>query len=125
AESPGPYVAWATAAAALASFEAQAPPSARRSARAVLAGSYTTAQLGGLLRLAALRRGVYLQLYETAFDAYTQEILNPASSLYEFDPDYVILAPHQGAVRFPAFAEDVKGLLEAEVARWEALWQAV
>src|SRR3954464_3838732 len=57
-DARGPYVAWASAAAALARLERLAPPPARRSVRVALAGSYTTSQLGPMLRLAALRRGV-------------------------------------------------------------------
>ena len=100
ADSPGPFVAWASAATALAQFEAAGRPVTRRSVRVAIAGSYTTSQLGPLLRLAALRRGVFVQFYEAGFDTYAQEILDPGSALYAFDPDYVLLAPHEGAVRF-------------------------
>ena len=33
-------------------------------------------------------------------------VLDPSSALYEFEPDYVVLARHEGAVGFPPFTED-------------------
>ena len=125
AESTGPYVAWASAATLMAKLEQQAAPEARRSVRVALAGSYTTSQLGALLRVAALRRGVHVVLYEVGFDTYAQEILDPRSQLYAFDPDYVIIAPHEGAIRFPMRTQEPEQLLDGETARWQGLWEAV
>ncbi len=125
ADQPSSFRAWASAAAALGKFEAQAAPAARRSVRVALAGSYTTSQLGPLLRLAALRRGVHVELHEADFDTYAQQILDPASPLHAFDPDYVILAPHDGAIPFPLLSEDVDATLDTELSRWTALWDAV
>ena len=70
-------------------------------------------QLGPLLRLAALRRGVHVELYEAGFDTYVQEVLDPASALHAFDPDYVILAPHDGAIPFPPLSTTTEGALDA------------
>jgi FkbH-like protein len=125
ADSHGPFTAWASAAAALGRFEGEAKPDARRSVRVALAGSYTTSQFGPLLRLAALRRGVHVELYEAPYDSYTQDIFDSKSGLHAFDPDYVLLAPHHGAVRFPTLADDARRTLDDEVARWATLWQTV
>jgi FkbH-like protein len=125
ADQPSSFRTWASAATALRKFETQAPPASRRSVRVAIAGSYTTSQLGALLRLASLRRGVHVELHEADFDTYVQQILDPASALYAFDPDYVILAPHDGAIPFPPFSEDVDAALDAEVSRWTALWDTV
>lgn len=125
ADEPSSFRAWAAAAAALGRFEAQVAPPARRSVRVALAGSYTTSQLGPLLRLAALRRGVRVKLHDADFDTYAQQILDPTSRLHAFDPDYVILAPHDGAIPFATLSEDVDAVLDGEVSRWMALWRAV
>lgn len=125
ADGEGTYKAWAAAATALSRFEATGTPATPRTARIAVAGSYTTSQFSGLFRVAALRRGVYTRLHNAGFDSYAQEILNPASPLYEFEPDYVILAPHQGAIHFPSLSQDVEETLEREVERWTGLWDAV
>ena len=125
ADQPSSFRAWASAGATLSKFEAQAAPPARRSVRVALAGSYTTSQLGPLLRLAALRRGVHVELHEADFDTYAQQVLDPGSALHSFDPDYVILAPHEGAISFSPLAEDPDAALDAEVSRWTALWDGV
>ena len=101
ADQPSSFKDWASAAAVLRKLELHAAPAARRAVRVALAGSYTTSQLGSSLRLAALRRGVHVDLHEADFDTYAQQILDPASLLHAFDPDYVILAPHDGAITFP------------------------
>ncbi len=127
ADSRGPFVTWASAASALARFEKREAPPARRSARVAVAGSYTTSQFGSLLRLAALRRGLRLEIYESGFDLYTQEILDPASDLYRFRPDYVVIAPHDGTVAFAPLTEaaEIERTLDDEVRRWRSLWEAV
>ncbi len=54
--------------------------------------SYTLEPLFPLLQAAALLEGLDLQLRAGDFNAYVQEILQPGSPLYEFDPDVVFLA---------------------------------
>src|SRR4051812_33533029 len=68
ADSGASYVVWASAATALAKLEAKATPAVRRSVRVAIAGSYTTSQFGPLLKVAALRRGIQVEIYEVGFD---------------------------------------------------------
>ena len=125
AAAPADYRAWASAAKALDRFAERGLPHARRAVRVALAGSYTTGQLGALLRLAALERGVWIELYEAGYNAFEQELLDPGSALYAADPDYVLLAVHEGAVRLPVLADDPEAAVSTEAARWHALWNAV
>ena len=64
ASGSGPFAGSASAAALLQKLEAAGQRPARREIRAAVAGSYTTSQFVPLLRLAALRRGIYLHLFE-------------------------------------------------------------
>lgn len=126
ADLSGAYRPWAAAVGLLGKLEAAGPaPSLRRTTRVALAGSYTTAQLASFLKLAALRRGLGLEIYEAGFDLYTQEILDPSSDLYRFAPDYVLIVPHEGAIPFPTFSGEPDATVEAEARRWEQLWRAV
>jgi FkbH-like protein len=127
ADTPDSFAVWAAAAGALEAFEARQPPPTARTVRVAIAGSYTTSQFALLLRLAALRRRIRVELYETGFDLYAQEILDPTSGLFEFEADFVVLAPHEGAIPFPPLTadSDVEGVLAHEVARWQSLWEAV
>lgn len=124
-DKPTPFRVWVSAAAALASFAEQTRPSAARALRVALAGSYTTSQLVSLLRLAAFRRRLDLEVYESGFDRYNQELLDPGSDLYAFAPDYVIIAPHEGAVAFEPLTADVDGAVAEEASRWTSLWDAI
>ncbi len=61
-----------------------------RVARVAVVNSYTTAQFVPMLRLAALRAGIDAQVLEGDYDQYQQELLDPDSTVYGFDPDYVV-----------------------------------
>jgi FkbH-like protein len=60
--------------------------------RLALLRSFTLEPLVPLLRAAALVQGIDLKVYISEFNAYAQDILNPASQLYRFEPDIVTLA---------------------------------
>ncbi|MGH7928905.1 MAG: HAD-IIIC family phosphatase [Candidatus Binatia bacterium] len=60
--------------------------------RLALLRSFTVEPLVPLLRAGAFATGVNLTLHVGDFNAYAQEILNPQSNLYQFNPDAVVLA---------------------------------
>jgi len=97
----------------------------RRSARVALLGSYTTAQLGQFLTLAASRRGMRLEVVESQYGQYEQEIIDPNSHLYAFDPDFIVLAVHEGDLRLPEYSASPEESIRVEVARWTSLWRTV
>lgn len=70
--------------------------------RTVFLRSFTVEPLIPLLRAEAFVRGIDLTTKIGDFNAYAQEILDPASSLYAFEPQVVILA-----VRTSEIAPDV------------------
>lgn len=117
------FTAWQGAAALLPRLDTA--PGARRSAKVAVLGSSTTSQLVAMLRLAARAGGVDLELYEAGYGQYRQEVLDPASGMYRFGPDLVVLAVHAGEVQLPALADDPAAAVDAEVARWASLWDAV
>jgi FkbH-like protein len=97
---------------------------AARTARVAIVGTYNTLQLVGMLRLAARRYGVELELYEGGYGQLEQELLAPDSGLAAFGPDYVVIAAHEGAVRLPDRSDSPADHVGAEAARWEHLWKA-
>ena len=98
---------------------------AARGVKVAIAGSYTTTQLGAMLCLAAARIGIQIDLYESSYGQYQQEIINPASPLYAFSPDIVLLAVHEGDVHLEEFSSDPTGEVETELTRWTTLWRLV
>src|SRR5690606_12509167 len=77
-------------------------PNRKRTARVALLGSYTTAQFKHLLAIAAIKYGVQIEIHESHYGQYQQEIIDPESDLYAFKPNFVILAVHAGQLRLPA-----------------------
>lgn len=115
---------WLAAGRIIDRYAGQLGPAARRARVAVL-GSYTTAQFAALLRIATARAGVDVEIYESGYDQYRMELLNPESRLYAFRPDIVVLAVHDGAVTLPEHSDDPEAAVDAELARWTSLWDLV
>jgi FkbH-like protein len=97
----------------------------RRSARIAIVGSATTTQFVSMLRLAGLRAGLHLVVHEGGYDQYQQDVLDPASAVYAFEPDYVLFMVHDGAVALPPFSDTPERIVAEEVDRWRTLWTAV
>ncbi len=60
--------------------------------RLALLSSSTTAHLPGALRIAALRAGLWLTVYEADYGQFRQELEAPGSGLHAFRPDGVLFA---------------------------------
>ncbi|HMW84945.1 MAG TPA: HAD-IIIC family phosphatase [Nitrospira sp.] len=99
--------------------------SALRSTKVAMVSSYTTTQFCPLLQLAAARVGIHIDLYESQYGQYQQDIIDPGSRLYAFAPDIVILAVHEGDLRLPEYSSTPDQDIQAEVDRWTTLWKLV
>jgi FkbH-like protein len=73
-----------------------------RRAKAAILSSSTTALLAPVLRASAFRAGLHLDIYEGVYGNYRQEILDPESGLYRFQPDLVLLIPNHRELALPA-----------------------
>jgi FkbH-like protein len=63
-----------------------------RAIRLAVLGSSTVSHLLPAIRVAALRRGIWLQTYETGYGQYLQELADAASKLHAFRPNTVLFA---------------------------------
>lgn len=96
----------------------------RRRARLALTGSFTTSQLRAILPLAALRHGIELDVWESPYGQYRQQLLDPGSALYRSKPDFIVLAVHEGELALPFLSEKPENDVAEEIARWTSLWDA-
>ncbi len=119
------FASWQAAAALLGRQATATVPRQTRAARLALVGSYTTGQLAPLLRLAAARLGVTLDIYESDYGQYRQDTIDPASPMYQFKPDIVLIAVHDGDLALPDYSDTPDEDIAAELRRWTSLWQAV
>ena len=60
--------------------------------RIAVIGSSTLSHLHAGIRLAALRRGILVDVYEGIYGMYRQELMDAGSGLYSFKPDVVLIA---------------------------------
>jgi hypothetical protein len=72
----------------------QAPPKGlgTKPVRLAILGSCTLAHLHGAIRVAGLRRGIHITIYEADFGQYWQELTDPDSGLFEFAPTAILFA---------------------------------
>ncbi|MGE3539062.1 MAG: HAD-IIIC family phosphatase [Candidatus Tectimicrobiota bacterium] len=82
----------ATANYLLASYARLQPHLTLTPCRLALLRSFTVEPLVPLLQAAAFVHGIALEVQVGDFNTYAQDILNPASALYRFAPDVVLLA---------------------------------
>ncbi|MDE2238102.1 MAG: hypothetical protein KGK30_09450, partial [Elusimicrobia bacterium] len=62
------------------------------SVKLAVLGGFTTGPLSQAIELALFSMGGSVELYEADYGVYRQEILDPASALYAFEPEVVFLA---------------------------------
>jgi FkbH-like protein len=97
------------------------------SIKLAILGGFTTHQLRVLIELYLFAAGISAEIYEADYGVFRQEILDPSSDLYHFEPGVIFLATHWRNIgHLPALtdpAEKVAELLEAEYREWALLWE--
>jgi FkbH-like protein len=94
--------------------------------RIAILGSFTTTHLTKFIELALFGSGVDSILYEADYGTFRQEILDPNSSLYEFKPNFLIIATgyrdlsHAPQLGISATERDVA--VEKELEAMTCLW---
>jgi FkbH-like protein len=68
------------------------PELVQQTVRLAILGSSTCAHLHSGVRLAGLRRGMWIVTYEAGYGQYLQELFDPHSALHQFRPDVVLFA---------------------------------
>jgi FkbH-like protein len=71
--------------------------------RVAILGSSTLDHVRGYLEIACRLAGLAPQFYVGPFDQYAQDILDPASALYAFAPDVIVLAIHGRTLFAPLY----------------------
>jgi FkbH-like protein len=106
-----------------------APPAAGLMAapiRLALLGSSTTKHLHGAIRVAALRRQLYVEIYEPDYGQYWTELLDTGSGLHKFRPNVVLFAFDARHVTRTFSAEQDSAAAQAAgagvIAHLEACW---
>lgn len=98
-----------------------------QSIRLALLGSSTLKHLVSSIRIAALRRSMWVDVYEGEYGLYLQELSNPSSCLFAFKPDVIVFAfdaAHiAGRIRVTDTAEDVGSHLEKLSAHLSNCWR--
>ena len=99
---------------------------AKRPLKLAVLGSFTTHQLCDLIGLYLFGMGIDAEIYESDYDVFRQEIVDPTSGLHEFRPDVLFLATTRRSLGCKPNYEDspdrVRQLVEEETGRWSTLW---
>ena len=119
------FKVWAAAAGLLARCPVETWPGVRHRLRAGLVGTWTTDTFAPLLRLAAARHGIALDISQPPFGQYFNATLDPGSELLATAPEVLVLAPDHRALGFRAFSDTPAEDVAAELDRWGGVWAAV
>lgn len=99
-----------------------------RPVRLAVLGSSTTSHLLPAIRVAALRRGLWVTIHEGDFGQYRQELLDPGSTLHSFQPTAVLLALdsyHLAQMADPTLSrEEADAAIDARIASLRQLWDS-
>ena len=101
------------------------PSGAGHNARLAILSDAASQQFVPLLRSLFHENGVNAEIYEGAFDAIELEVLNPASGLYEFRPDAIVLANCTQALRGRYYQSGADDFLEVASQRIVRIWEAI
>lgn len=106
-----------------------APVDGKASIRIAILSNHSTQPIANALRVAAIREGIQVDVYEAPFGALRQEILLPDSGLYKFSPQLVLLALSAEFLEHMPGRHlddtDVDATLTAEIDTFQALWQQI
>ena len=95
--------------------------------RLALLGSCTMAHLHAAIRVAGLRRGIAIEIYEADYGQYWQELSDPEAGLRRFKPTHILLAfdAHHLATGVTASMapDDAAVVMQDVQARIAACWQ--
>lgn len=94
--------------------------------RVAIVSGYTSEPLANAMRVALLAEGFRVEVYEAPFGVYRQEILEPNSGLYAFEPSLIlVVAPTTDIADMPTelmSQDEVEMALVYEVEQWFSLW---
>ena len=98
----------------------------RPDVRLAILASSTVDQLVPAIRVAGLRRNLLFDVYLGQYGQYRQELLNPASPLYDYRPDYILLSltAHEAVAGVSPHAtrEEVESTVDRIVGEQRMLW---
>ena len=124
-DSSTSFRTWAGAAGLIARCPEETWPGLRHRLRAGLVGTWTTNTFAPLLRLAAARHGIALDIDQPPFGQYFNATLDPGSELLAAVPDVLVLAPDQRALGLRPWSDTPAEHVAAELDRWTGVWEAL
>lgn len=108
---------------------ADRPPADVPFLRIAMLGDETLDHLAAPVRVAALRRGLVVDVHVGPFGQWRQQILDPNSALHDYAPDCVLIAPDYRTMVSPlapdASAEDADAAVTEAVSALAALWRSL
>jgi FkbH-like protein len=119
------FKTWSAAATLLGRCPVDSWPRVRRRLDVGLVSTWSTSTFAPLLRLAAARVGLALNIRQPDFGQYFNETLDPGSALLAGKLDALILAPDHRALGIKPFTDTPETDVASEVERWTSVWSGV
>jgi FkbH-like protein len=105
-------------------FPAGSPPSVgTKTVRLAILASSTVSHLLPAIRVAALRRGIWCETYETDYGQYLQELLDPDSGLAQFAPTVILFALNSHHLAFADSRAGERDVAERSLELVKTCWR--
>ena len=105
--------------------EVMARADGQRPLRIAVLGSATLSLLTPVLKTLCFRDGIAAECYEGLFGAYRQEILDPESGFYAFNPDITFIVPTWRDLLLPSLDDESGGTVDRVIEEHLKLWEAL
>lgn len=103
----------------------QARPQASRQTRIAFLSSTTADLLVPILLLLCHRDNIDAEFYVAPYGNISQEALNPASGLYQFEPDIVLIVNHWRDLNLPELSMNPKEQIQRVIEELTGIWQKI
>lgn len=99
-------------------------PSVRRVKVAILSGN-TTQFFAQMLKLGLFTHQIECEIYEAPFGNYQQEILDDKSPLFDFAPDFILLAVNYRDLNLSLLEQNPQNVIETILKTYRHMWKRI
>ncbi len=100
----------------------KSPPLEITKIKLAILSTSTTSLILPILHAKAFSNNILLEIYESPYGNLKQDIMNPESGLYKFQPEFIILYCHWRDLKLSILTEDSDRIVTETVKEWKSYW---
>ena len=103
------------------------PEKCKKKVRLAVLADFASQQFVSILRVLFYKNGINAEIYEADFDAIELEVYNPASEMYSFDPEIILILNSTQKLKqlYYSQGENKTGFLENSLQKITSIWNTL